>query len=307
VVNLQVRLPHFRHAPSRCEPLTSATRRPLPNPQCFVAICLFTKNVKMAVICTASIMAIITVLLGTMIVVLEWKFGAIEAVCVTIFVGFSVDYCLHLAHAYSEEHQYHSRYLRVRAALTELGSSVFAAAVTTLGSAVPLFFCTIQVFVQMGKVVAANTVLSCTFAVFYFMPLLAILGPRPDDFHPVEWLLGKCGIDISRLGHGSSAAQRLEGQGEGGGAKEIEMPQRKPSVGLEQYAAKGFRPHTGLATAASTNDSDVENPLQSPSPPSPSGAAAPPPGGAGVAAQRQGAHAGSLRAMGAAPEETHVI
>merc|ERR1712060_873454 len=35
-----------------------------------------------------------------MVVVMRWKIGAIEEMSLIIFVGFAVDFCLHIAHKY---------------------------------------------------------------------------------------------------------------------------------------------------------------------------------------------------------------
>ena len=64
--------------------------------------------------------------------------AAIEAVGVTIFVGMSVDYCLHTAHAYSHSES-ETRRGKVTDALTHMGISILGAFVTTVGSTVFLF------------------------------------------------------------------------------------------------------------------------------------------------------------------------
>jgi len=94
-------------------------------------------------------------------------------------VGFSVDYVLHLANSYNVAADRKSglRYCCMRSALTQTGTSVLAASITTLGASFFLFFCYIQVFVKIGIVIAANTFLSIFFALFFFAPLLMLCGP----------------------------------------------------------------------------------------------------------------------------------
>ena len=115
----------------------------------FGATLLFIGNVPIAVLCTVTIVLIVLTLMGFMLVVLQWPFGAIEAISVTIFVGFSVDYQLHLAHSYAES-KCKTRYGKTREALALTGISVVSAALTTLGAATFLFFCRIRVFQNFG-------------------------------------------------------------------------------------------------------------------------------------------------------------
>ena len=78
----------------------------------FLGIFLFTQNILVALYTTVSIMGIVVVLAGYMVMYEKWEFGAIEAISITIFVGFSVDYCLHLAHAYNSS-VHRNRFLKV--------------------------------------------------------------------------------------------------------------------------------------------------------------------------------------------------
>jgi len=93
-----------------------------------------------------------------------------------MFVGMSIDYCLHLAHAY---HQMllQGRGEKLRAALVRLGPSIFGAACTTAVSTVFLLPCRVFLFVQLGTMMLANTMLSFIFAFLFLAPLLLVLGP----------------------------------------------------------------------------------------------------------------------------------
>merc|ERR1712066_338181 len=50
------------------------------------------------------VLAIIIGLMFFMVVVMRWEVGAIEVLCLIVFVGFAVDYCLHVAHKYHTCH-----------------------------------------------------------------------------------------------------------------------------------------------------------------------------------------------------------
>jgi hypothetical protein len=105
--------------------------------------------------------------------------GVVEAISVSILVGLSVDYCFHVAEAYAISHET-TRQLRVVDALTHMGSSVLSGALTTAGAAYFLLFCEIQIFHKFGVIVVVNTVLSVIYTIFFFAPMLALLGPNLD-------------------------------------------------------------------------------------------------------------------------------
>jgi hypothetical protein len=148
----------------------------LSNVIAFLCIFVFTGNLIVSMYVILSVTGIVACLLAFMVVWMQWSFGAIEAIALTIFVGFSVDYCLHLAHAYNEA-DYAFSFLKMRQSLTHTGVSVFSAAVTTIGSATFLVFCDIQIFVQMGLLIGCNTVLAIIFSLGIFASLMMGCGP----------------------------------------------------------------------------------------------------------------------------------
>jgi len=69
-----------------------------------LGILLFTSSLHLAIMVMLVVLAIIIGLLFFMVVVMEWPIGAIEVLCLIVFVGFAVDYCLHVAHKYHTCH-----------------------------------------------------------------------------------------------------------------------------------------------------------------------------------------------------------
>jgi len=69
-----------------------------------LGVVVFTLSVHLAIMVMFVVMAIILCLLFFMVVVMEWKIGAIEVLSLIVFVGFAVDYCLHVAHKYHSCH-----------------------------------------------------------------------------------------------------------------------------------------------------------------------------------------------------------
>merc|ERR1719329_1956389 len=64
-------------------------------------------------------------------------------------VGLSVDYTVHLLHAYNEHEG--SREERMQGAFGTMGISVLSGAITTIGAGIMLFFCDMAFFEQYGQ------------------------------------------------------------------------------------------------------------------------------------------------------------
>ena len=116
---------------------------------CLAAVLLFTGDIVISTYTMTAIVLIVLTLLGFLFGILQWTFGAIEAVGVTIFVGMSVDYCLHTAHGYAHSAE-ETRKGKVTEALTHLGVSILGAFITTAGSTLFLFPTWIYLFYQLG-------------------------------------------------------------------------------------------------------------------------------------------------------------
>merc|ERR1711871_39042 len=163
----------------------------LSNGICLGSVLLFTQNVVISLYTMLAIMLIVVTLMGVVFGIFMWPFGAIEAVGVTIFVGMSVDYCLHTSHGYTHSHEVSAKD-RVTDAITHLGISIIGGAVTTAGSTVFLFFCHIWLFVQLGIMMFFNTLLALFFTFFFLSTLLMIAGPTGDCGDLYSILVCKC-------------------------------------------------------------------------------------------------------------------
>ena len=86
------------------------------------------------------------------------ELGTIESICLTIVAGFSVDYVVHLAHAYMHSPA-QSRTDRVQHALGEMGITVLSGMATTVLASVPLFLCILVFFAKFGSFMCMTVVL----------------------------------------------------------------------------------------------------------------------------------------------------
>jgi len=145
------------------------------------AMVIFTGNIFVALYTVMTTLLSLCTLFGFTMSVLRWEFGPIEAIGMVSFVGVSVDYILHLGHAY-----WHSptklRKEKVVNALGHVGFVIVGGAVTTAGASMFLWACEIYFFVQLGILLFANTLICCFFSLFFMTALLMVGGP-----------LGRCG------------------------------------------------------------------------------------------------------------------
>lgn len=136
----------------------------------FVVLFVSTRKLHLALFATLSILAVLIGVIGS-VTMLGWTLGVIEAIMISILAGFSVDYVIHLAHAYT--HAEGSIDERIKAAYGDMGISVFSGMLTSVVASIPLFFCTLTFFAKFGTFLCLTIVLSWIFANFGFMSLLA--------------------------------------------------------------------------------------------------------------------------------------
>jgi len=106
--------------------------------------------------------------------------GTGEAIAGVIVIGYSVDFCVHLAHMYHEADRYghHERDARCQFAIRNLGTTIFAGALTTSGAGVPLFFCFFYFFFKMALLITVTIMYSLIFSIGFFMSVLWLIGPN---------------------------------------------------------------------------------------------------------------------------------
>ncbi len=151
-----------------------------------IVLILSTRNVFVGGLATITIAGIVATVLGLM-QVLGWELGITESISSVIVIGFSVDYVVHYANAYmeAEEHRpagapHLTRYERMRMALTLMGVSVLAGALTTFGAGVFLFGAIVIFFTKMGAILLSTIAFSLIWSTLLFPVLMMVLGPEGD-------------------------------------------------------------------------------------------------------------------------------
>jgi predicted RND superfamily exporter protein len=175
----------------------------------WLGMALFTQDLTLACLVLVLVLGIVCGLAFFIVVVVGWKFGSIEVISLVIFVGYSVTYSLHIAHSYAEARvpgfegedieaplaiqdrggpidttsPQERRKQRTIMAIVHIGSAVFSSALSTLGSSIFLLCCTMVIFVKLGSVVIAVTLLSILCALIVLPAFLMILGPPEEAWH----------------------------------------------------------------------------------------------------------------------------
>ncbi|CAE8602223.1 unnamed protein product, partial [Polarella glacialis] len=152
-----------------------------------LSVALFTRNFVLTFYVGVNILLVVCLLFGFVVNILGYEFDVILAIGATIFVGMSVDYCLHLAHGYNHARGV-SRGEKLQLALVHLGPSIIGGAVTTIAGTVFLLPCRMVLFVKLGWMLTANAIFSVFYTFFFLCPLLIVIGPT-HDFGSFSWLV----------------------------------------------------------------------------------------------------------------------
>ncbi|XP_032433997.1 protein dispatched homolog 3 isoform X1 [Xiphophorus hellerii] len=162
---------------------------------CVAAVSVFTAHPLLLLPVLITIIGVICLVVAVMYW-LGWEMGAVEAISLSILVGSSVDYCLHLVEGYLLAGETASllpghnsepsaeRQRRTLEAVNHVGVAIVSSAVTTAISTVPLFFCVIVPFAKFGQIVAINTAVSIFFTLSVTSALLACMAPAHFSRHP---------------------------------------------------------------------------------------------------------------------------
>ena len=147
-----------------------------------IALCIAlisTSNIIVTALTTFSIGSILAATIS-IVVSLGWTLGFLEGICLCILIGLSVDFVIHIGHAYNDagKRGLHSRYDRTREAFARMAFPIASAAFTTFASACVLFFCTITFFQKFGTIVMISMICAINVSLLFYVSLLATIGPQ---------------------------------------------------------------------------------------------------------------------------------
>jgi len=170
-------------------------------PAAFVVLLFATWNVIISTYAVIAVAAIVCCVLGFCKSAMDWDMGTGEAIAGIIVIGYSVDFCVHLAHMYTEADKYghKDRDDRCQFAVRNLGTTIFAGALTTSGAGVPMFLCFFYFFFKMALLITVTIMYSLIFSIGFFMSLLWLIGPNGNVGQlPKFWEKIKVGDDKAK-------------------------------------------------------------------------------------------------------------
>merc|ERR1712167_373812 len=120
-------------------------------PVCFLTLAVATENIVVALYAIIAIMGVVSTMLGFAQAILGWTLGIAESVAGVIVIGFSVDYTIHLGHMYNHAAALgiDTREARFTYAIEKMGGTVVGGAITTAGSGIFMYACSMVFFVKM--------------------------------------------------------------------------------------------------------------------------------------------------------------
>jgi len=178
----------------------------------FLTMLLFTGSCCLSLHVVWATLEVISGLLFFMVILMGWPIGPTEVLALIIFVGYALDYSLHVAQKYGSREALDSsltptatadseplildsetevRFRRVKHALKAIGGANLGSAITTSGCSVFLLFCQLTIFKDLGIVVLIVTVLSIVSALVSLPAKLLRIGPLQPS--------GGCCLNSERL------------------------------------------------------------------------------------------------------------
>lgn len=113
----------------------------------FACVTLFTLNIIVSFFAILAITCVVATVL-CLLFVFGWQLGAMEAISTIMVVGLSVDYSVHLAHAYIESKS-KTKWARIRFSLNSVGISILSGAITTVLASITLLFASVGEYIYI--------------------------------------------------------------------------------------------------------------------------------------------------------------
>lgn len=152
---------------------------------CSAAVILFSsQSVVLTLFCTFTIGYVLTSVTATL-VAMGWTLGFLEAICFAILIGVSVDFVIHLGHAYSTAAapgEEADRGFRTRHALIQMGPSILATALTTILSAIIMLFTVITFFQKFALILFLTVVQASIGSFLILLTMTDCIGPSNPTY-----------------------------------------------------------------------------------------------------------------------------
>jgi len=151
----------------------------LANLLCFTIILFFTQNLVLCAMIIGTIILMFLCIAGWLFAVLDRSLGPVQALGVSIFIGLSANYSLHVVHAYHRSRS-NNRVNKVKEAVFITGSPICASAISTIGGCVFLFGCRTIPLVELGILICCVTAMALLYSMGFLLAWLLVMGPLPS-------------------------------------------------------------------------------------------------------------------------------
>ena len=128
----------------------------------------------------SAILSIICSMLTTLgaLALMGWELNILESIILSLAVGLSMDFPLHVAVAYKIASSTENRKNRVVVSLRHVGGSLTAAMVTTLVTGLCMLPTDVLAYYKLGTFLALVIIVSWFYAMFFMPSLLIHIGPK---------------------------------------------------------------------------------------------------------------------------------
>jgi len=150
------------------------------NGVCLLVIFLFLQNVPLSFMVLVTITLFLLCLGGLLFSIYRIPFGPVEALGVSIFIGLSANYSLHVVHAYHHSKSI-NREEKITEAIFSVGSPIVASALSTMGASAFLFACRTWVFIELGILICSITGMALVYTMTFLIAWLFLAGPLPVE------------------------------------------------------------------------------------------------------------------------------
>jgi len=139
-------------------------------------IFLTTLNALLTACALVTISCSIATTLG-ILAAMGWELNVLESVIISLSVGLSMDYPLHVAVAYQIAHSINDRKNRIGMSISHVGGSISAAMLTTLVAGLCVLPAHVIAYKKLGTFLAIVTLVSWLYSLFFMPSLLLYCGP----------------------------------------------------------------------------------------------------------------------------------
>ena len=145
----------------------------------WIVLLITTKNYIVSFQAVLSISLVIATIMSS-IMLQGWTLGIAESIGLIVFVGFSVDYIVHMCHQYVES-IFEKRKKKMDSCFNQIGSTILNGAVTSFFAGLFLYFCQFSYLHKFGILMMITIVSSLGFSMIFYPALSYIRGPQNKE------------------------------------------------------------------------------------------------------------------------------